>query len=69
MKAETWIVGALVAGAIAVAQALVEFRPEAVTDWRAWAVGIAGAFVRQAAVYVVTSTSVQRLLGRPVAAK
>lgn len=39
----------LVAVLTALASALVEFDPSAVTDWRAWAVGLAAACVRAAA--------------------
>lgn len=43
----TW--GAVTAVAVTVLSALVEFRPEAVTDWRVWAAGLGGAAVRSGA--------------------
>lgn len=53
MSKQTFLTGVLIAGAVGVAQVLVTFNPEAISDWRTWAVGIVGAFVRPAAAYVV----------------
>lgn len=51
------VVGAAIAGATAIAQALVTFDPATITDWGTWAVGLTAAFVRQAAVYIVSKVS------------
>ena len=61
MKAKTLLVGALIAGAVGIAQALVTFDATAITDWRTWAVGLAGAFVRPVAVYVVAQFTSERV--------
>lgn len=60
----TFWVGVLIAGALGVAQVLLAWDPAEVTDWKAWALALIGAFVRPAASYVVTSSAVQRFLGR-----
>lgn len=60
---KTFLVGMGIAAAIGVAQVLTEFDPATVTDWRTWAVGLVGAFVRPVAVYVVTN--LPRLAERP----
>jgi len=41
--------GAITAVSVTVLQALVTFDPEAITDWRAWAVGIGASAVRSGA--------------------
>ena len=46
-KEAGWFVAT--AAGIAVATVLVDFDPARITDWRAWAIGIAGAAVRAAA--------------------
>ena len=53
MSKQTFLVGALIAGALGVAQVLVAFDPATITDWRTWAISLTGAFVRPAAAYLV----------------
>ena len=53
MDKKTLLVGVLIAGAVGVAQVLVQFDPALVTDWKTWAVGLTGAFIRPAAAYIV----------------
>lgn len=53
MNKKTFLVGLLIAGAVGVAQVLVQFDPNAVADWRTYVVALVGAFVRPAAAYVV----------------
>ena len=53
MDKKTLLVGALIAGAVGLAQVLVTFDPTEIGDWRTWAVGLIGAFVRPVAAYVV----------------
>jgi len=55
MDKKTLLVGGLIAGAVGVAQVLVSFDATTVTDWRTWAVGLVGAFVRPVASYVVAT--------------
>jgi hypothetical protein len=57
MDYRTLLIGALIAATVPIAQALTTFNPEAITDWRAWAVGIAAGAVRQVAVYIVARIS------------
>ena len=52
MSSKTFWVGAAITVAVTLAQALTEFDPAVITDWRAWAVWLAAASVRQVAVYV-----------------
>lgn len=47
-------VGALIMAATPLLTALAAFDPVKITDWRAWAVGIGAASVRQVAAYLVT---------------
>ncbi len=54
MKNRTFLVGVLIAGTLGVAQVLVSWNPETVTDWRVWGVSLVGAFVRPAAAFVVS---------------
>ena len=61
MNRKTLLVGTLIAGALGVAQVLAEFDPAAIADWRVWAVSLTGAFVRPAAVWVVTNLTLPRL--------
>lgn len=42
-----WVI--VVAVAFALAQALLTFEPEKITDWRTWAIALAGSLVRAAA--------------------
>ena len=44
--------GAAIAGATVVLQALAEFDPNTIVDWKAWAVGIGAGVVRQVAIYL-----------------
>ena len=53
MNNKTLWTGALIAGALGVLQILVSWDPETVTDWRAWAVSLGGAFIRPAAASLV----------------
>lgn len=57
---KTALVGALIAGAVGIAQALVFFDPTKVTDWRTWAVALVGAFVRPAASYIVAKFATEQ---------
>ncbi len=52
------VAGIIIAGAVGVAQVLVTFDPAEVGDWRTWAVGLVGAFIRPAAAWVVTHFAV-----------
>ena len=54
MTMRTFLVGMLIAGAVGVAQVLVSFDPSTVGDPRVWLVGLVGAFIRPAAVFMVT---------------
>lgn len=51
-KYRTLIVGAAIAGATVVFQALAEFNPDVIVDWKTWAVGIGAGVVRQVSIYV-----------------
>ena len=51
-KHRTAVVGAAIAGATVVLQALAEFDPNTIVDWKAWAVGIGAGVVRQVAIYL-----------------
>ena len=53
MSKKTFLVGALIACAVGIAQTLVSFDATTITDWKTWAVGLVGAFVRPVASYVV----------------
>lgn len=53
MDRKTLLTGVLIAGAVGVAQVLVSFDAATITDWRTWAVGLVGAFVRPAAAHFV----------------
>ena len=53
MNWKTIGVGVLITATVPVAEALLTFNPESITDWRAWAVGIAAGSVRQVASYVL----------------
>lgn len=44
---------ALIAAAIALAEVLITFRPETITDWRTWALALLGSCVRPAAAALV----------------
>jgi len=62
----TWstiIIGAIIAGSVPVFEALVNFDPGAVTDWRVWAVGIGAGFVRQVAVFALAQLAARRAGG------
>ena len=60
MKMSTWIVGALIAATVPLAEALTTFDPEAILDWRKWAVGLAAGSVRQVAVYLLAQLAASR---------
>ena len=60
MKWQTLVIGALVAGSVPVFEALVNFDPAAIADWRAWAVGIGAGFVRQVAVFALAQIASRR---------
>lgn len=64
---KTLIVGALIAGAVPVLEALVTFDPTAVTDWRNYAVGIGAGFVRQVATYALAQIAARKATGEPTA--
>lgn len=53
MTKKTFLVGMLIAGAVGVAQVLVQFDAALVTDWKTWLVSLTGAFIRPAAAYFV----------------
>lgn len=57
---KTLLVGALIAGTVGVAQVLVTFDPTQAVDWRTWAVGLAGAFIRPVAAYVVAKFATEQ---------
>ena len=57
---KTYLFGALIAATVVLAEALLAFDPAAITDWRAWAAGIAGGVVRQLAVYVLAKIAEAR---------
>lgn len=52
---KTFLVGMGIAGTVGLAQMLVEFDPNAITNWQGWALGLVGAFIRPVAVFVVSS--------------
>lgn len=60
MNRKTLLVGALIAVTVPVVEALTKFDPQAVTDWRSWAVGLAAASVRQGAVYVLAQIAARK---------
>ena len=51
----TFIIGVLIAGVVGVFQMLTEFDAGAITDWRGWALGLVGGFIRPVAIYVVAN--------------
>ena len=57
---KTIVIGALIAGAVPVLEALVTLDPTAVTDWRNYAVGIGAGFVRQVATYLLAQVASRR---------
>lgn len=61
MKAKTLLVGALIAGAVGIAQVLVQFDATAIVSWETWVVGLVGAFVRPVAVYIVAHFTSERV--------
>ena len=63
MSKHTLIVGALIAGAVPVLEALVSLDPMAVTDWRTWIVGLGAGFVRQVATYALAQIAARKTTG------
>lgn len=63
MSAKTILVGVLITASVPVLEALTKFNADAVTDWRAWVVGLGSASVRQAAAYLITKV-VEKELGK-----
>lgn len=61
MSKKTFLVGTLIAGALGIAQVLVDFDPHAIGDWKVWAVSLTGAFIRPAATWVVTNLALPRI--------
>jgi len=60
---KTLAVGALITATVPVAEALLTFDPDSITDWRKWAVGIAAGSVRQLASYVLARIAERRVEG------
>jgi len=52
MNRKTLWVGAVIATAVPVVSAFTTFDPSQITDWRAWAAGLAAASVRSLALFV-----------------
>ena len=53
MDKRTVIVGVIVGASVPIVEALVQFDPMVIADWRTWIVGIAAASVRQGAVQIL----------------
>lgn len=60
-KLKPYIVGALIAGSVPVLEALANWDPAAITDWRAWVVGLGAGFVRQVAVYLISKIASDKI--------
>ena len=65
MDYRTLIIGALVTASVPLAEAAANFNPDAITDLRTWAVGVAAASVRQVGVYVLAKLVERGMLPKP----
>jgi len=65
MDYRTLVIGALVTASVPLAEAAANFNPEAISDVRTWAVGIAAASVRQVGVYVMAKMVERGFLPQP----
>tara|TARA_R110000868_G_scaffold133466_7_gene345079 strand:+ start:630 stop:833 length:204 start_codon:yes stop_codon:yes gene_type:complete len=65
MDYRTLVIGALVTASVPLAEAAAKFNPDAISDVRAWAVGIAAASVRQVGVYVMAKMVERGFLPQP----
>ena len=52
----------LIGAAVAIAQILVDFQPEVITDWKLWAVASIGAVVRAVGVSVLAALGKARVV-------
>ena len=68
MDYHTLIIGALVTASVPLAEAAANFNPDAITDVRTWAVGVAAASVRQIGVYVLAKLVERGFLPSPKSA-
>lgn len=65
MDYRTLVIGALVTASVPLAEAAANFNPDAITDVRTWAVGVAAASVRQVGVYVLAKLVERGMLPKP----
>lgn len=65
MDYRTILVGLAVATSVPLFEALARFDPERVTDWKAWAVGVGAASVRQVGVFAIAQLIDRGLLPHP----
>ena len=65
MDYRTLVIGALVTASVPLAEAAANFNPEAISDVRTWAVGIAAASVRQVGVYIMAKMVERGFLPQP----
>lgn len=65
MDYRTLVIGALVTASVPLAEAAANFNPDAISDVRTWAVGIAAASVRQVGVYVMAKMVERGFLPAP----
>jgi hypothetical protein len=57
-------VGVLITVTVVLAEALVNFDPASITDWRSWAVGLGAGVVRQVASYVLARVAERQVVER-----
>lgn len=65
MDYRTLVIGALVTASVPLVEAAVRFNPDAITDWKTWAVGIAAGSIRQLGAYAMAKLIERGMLPKP----